>query len=61
MGLAGGLNLYPYAPNALSWIDPLGLRCGDAAKAKELGYKKINERSHGPFVFVNNKAPNKIY
>jgi len=38
--LAGGLNLYPYAPNALSWIDPLGLRCGDAAKAKELGYKK---------------------
>ena len=25
MGLAGGLNLYRYAPNPLSWIDPLGL------------------------------------
>ncbi|EBX8630577.1 hypothetical protein IOS83_001328 [Salmonella enterica] len=27
--MAGGLNLYAYAPNPLSWIDPLGLskRC----------------------------------
>ncbi|WES69442.1 RHS repeat-associated core domain-containing protein [Superficieibacter sp. HKU1] len=31
IGLAGGINLYAYAPNPLSWIDPLGLRktwCG---------------------------------
>ncbi|WP_249956914.1 RHS repeat-associated core domain-containing protein, partial [Escherichia coli] len=25
IGLRGGLNLYQYAPNPLSWIDPLGL------------------------------------
>ncbi|WP_243051983.1 RHS repeat-associated core domain-containing protein [Escherichia coli] len=25
IGLLGGLNLYAYAPNPLSWIDPLGL------------------------------------
>ena len=25
IGLAGGLNLYQYAPNPLKWIDPLGL------------------------------------
>ena len=25
IGLAGGYNLYQYAPNPLSWIDPLGL------------------------------------
>lgn len=25
IGLAGGINLYRYAPNPLSWIDPLGL------------------------------------
>ncbi|PWC09424.1 RHS repeat-associated core domain-containing protein [Brenneria corticis] len=25
IGLAGGLNLYQYAPNPLMWIDPLGL------------------------------------
>nr|WP_238343239.1 RHS repeat-associated core domain-containing protein [Pantoea eucalypti] len=22
IGLAGGLNLYQYAPNALGWVDP---------------------------------------
>ncbi|WP_025123973.1 RHS repeat-associated core domain-containing protein, partial [Serratia sp. H1w] len=27
IGLAGGLNLYQYAPNPLSWVDPLGLSC----------------------------------
>ncbi|WP_413531459.1 RHS repeat-associated core domain-containing protein, partial [Rahnella inusitata] len=25
IGLAGGLNLYQYAPNALGWVDPWGL------------------------------------
>ncbi|MDX5631145.1 MULTISPECIES: RHS repeat-associated core domain-containing protein [unclassified Brenneria] len=25
IGLAGGINLYAYAPNPLTWIDPLGL------------------------------------
>ncbi|MCG8711066.1 type IV secretion protein Rhs, partial [Brenneria sp. 4F2] len=25
IGLAGGINLYQYAPNALGWVDPLGL------------------------------------
>ncbi|KLN56939.1 RHS repeat-associated core domain-containing protein [Variovorax paradoxus] len=27
IGLAGGENFYQFAPNALGWIDPLGLRC----------------------------------
>ncbi|HAU9493690.1 hypothetical protein HLY12_11245 [Escherichia coli] len=26
IGLLGGLNLYQYAPNPISWIDPLGLK-----------------------------------
>jgi RHS repeat-associated protein len=26
IGLAGGMNLYQYAPNPLRWADPLGLR-----------------------------------
>ncbi|SMC29648.1 RHS repeat-associated core domain-containing protein, partial [Andreprevotia lacus DSM 23236] len=25
IGLAGGLNIYQYAPNAVQWVDPLGL------------------------------------
>nr|WP_279613049.1 RHS repeat-associated core domain-containing protein [Burkholderia pyrrocinia] len=28
IGLAGGINVYQYAPNPTGWIDPLGLaRC----------------------------------
>ncbi|ENC1345885.1 RHS repeat domain-containing protein, partial [Salmonella enterica subsp. enterica serovar Senftenberg] len=36
IGLAGGINLYQYAPNPLSWLDPLGLKCG-SLKNKDLG------------------------
>ncbi|WP_210501247.1 RHS repeat-associated core domain-containing protein, partial [Pantoea ananatis] len=33
IGLEGGWNLYQYAPNPLSWIDPLGLnKCGSFTK-----------------------------
>ena len=62
IGLAGGVNLYQYAPNPLSWVDPLGLarKCGHAEHASELGYTKKNERSHGQPVYVNNKAPGKL-
>ncbi|EMI1451423.1 TPA: RHS repeat-associated core domain-containing protein [Proteus mirabilis] len=27
IGLAEGINLYAYAPNPLTWWDPLGLTC----------------------------------
>ena len=33
IGLMGGINTYQYAPNALGWIDPLGLSCSSDAKA----------------------------
>ncbi|EMC9590583.1 RHS repeat protein [Salmonella enterica] len=36
IGLAGGINLYQYAPNPLSWLDPLGLKCG-SLKNKDPG------------------------
>jgi RHS repeat-associated protein len=41
LGLAGGLNLYQYAPNVWRWTDPLGLQCSihydyAAALAREL-------------------------
>lgn len=32
ISLKGGINLYAYAPNPLSWIDPLGLKCWDSAR-----------------------------
>ncbi len=32
IGLAGGENLYRYAPNALGWIDPWGWGCWSTAR-----------------------------
>ncbi|OCG64072.1 RHS repeat-associated core domain-containing protein [Gilliamella sp. GillExp13] len=32
IGLAGGINLYQYAPNTLTWVDPWGLFCGSHQK-----------------------------
>ncbi|MGX1021512.1 RHS repeat-associated protein [Pseudomonas sp. Y3 TE3536] len=32
VGLAGGLNLFQYAPNPSSWVDPLGLKCWPSAR-----------------------------
>ena len=32
IGLAGGINLYQYAPNPLVWVDPLGLKCWSTAR-----------------------------
>ena len=38
IGLAGGINLYQYAPNALDWVDPLGLsrKCSLEGKYREI-------------------------
>ncbi|EPN2773745.1 RHS repeat-associated core domain-containing protein, partial [Klebsiella aerogenes] len=33
IGLAGGLNVYQYAPNPLGWVDPWGLSCSSDARA----------------------------
>lgn len=60
IGLAGGVNPYGYVSNPLQWIDPLGLACCPGVKAEELGYIKLNERSHGQPIFYNSKAPRSI-
>ena len=49
IGLRGGLNLYVYAPNPLSWIDPLGLTaCSKNAKS-------LREGPQGTVVTVKSK------
>lgn len=37
LGLNGGINLYAYAPNPLSWVDPLGLSCKSSYSGKLSG------------------------
>ena len=36
IGLAGGINLYQYAPNPLVWVDPLGLSRSRTGKQTRL-------------------------
>ncbi|ENX5421890.1 hypothetical protein ACFP7D_003690, partial [Proteus mirabilis] len=48
-GLAGGINLYAYAPNPLTWVEPWGWSCGPKLKT-EADYKKAIqnlESQHG--------------
>jgi RHS repeat-associated protein len=37
LGLVAGENIYALAENGLSWVDPLGLACGPAAKQNRRG------------------------
>ncbi len=49
IGLAGGINLYAYAPNPLTWVDPWGWSYGPKLKT-EVDYKKAIqnlESQHG--------------
>ncbi|WP_172338476.1 RHS repeat domain-containing protein [Snodgrassella alvi] len=39
IGLAGGFNLYQYAPNAFMWIDPWGLQCNKSFTSKKINNK----------------------
>jgi len=36
IGLTGGFNLYRYAPNPISWVDPLGLTAKDCQRAQKI-------------------------
>ena len=47
IGLAGGLNLYQYAPNPLGWIDPWGLSKDSCVGTPRDAQKKV-ERGQGP-------------
>ncbi len=62
IGLMGGLNLYQYAPNPLSYMDPLGLSCSFDTKSNrwrnnETG--RFTTRPTDPSDLVNNGRINK--
>ena len=57
IGLAGGLNLYQYAPNPLSYIDPLGLSPYDPiADLNERGYTGVTKTSGGGLDYSDSNA-----
>ncbi len=46
IGLAGGINLYQYAPNPLGWVDPLGLSKCSTGKSLSVNKPKILSSSN---------------
>ncbi|WP_319636747.1 RHS repeat-associated core domain-containing protein [Paraburkholderia caribensis] len=59
IGLAGGLNLYRYAPNPIGWIDPLGLVTQDVLQqiasqigsdANSVGVYRYTDAGGAPYV-----------
>ncbi|OCG58052.1 hypothetical protein A9G40_10780 [Gilliamella sp. Nev3-1] len=40
IGLAGGFNLYQYAPNGLTWVDPWGWSCGSTKDSYQRAMNK---------------------
>ena len=62
IGLLGGFNLYQYAPNGFTWVDPLGLRkcttgfknANDAGRAALSKYNPMSifkNREYGGIIF----------
>ncbi|MDU2880821.1 MAG: RHS repeat-associated core domain-containing protein, partial [Enterobacter sp.] len=53
IGLAGGINLYKYTVNPLTWIDPLGLAGCTLTKSKSKNYEYVLKlkRSEYPATF----------
>ena len=49
IGLVGGMHLYSFAPNALIWLDPLGL-------LKELVYQLLNDKGEVIYYGITNDA-----
>jgi RHS repeat-associated protein len=61
IGLAGGENVYAYAPNVWGWVDPLGLCPKDASKsvtldASEIRFSQSNVRKTLPEITQSMKA-----
>ncbi|WP_338846793.1 RHS repeat-associated core domain-containing protein [Massilia sp. W12] len=54
IGLAGGNNIYQYAANPISWIDPLGLCCNATFTSQQLD-KKFK---HAPDFGINTTKKN---
>ena len=69
IGLAGGYNLYQYAPNGLTWIDPLGLmpwawnpngmghHLIPRNKANSIGLTDLGTKRNTPTFFPNPYSP----
>ena len=49
ISLAGGINLYQYAPNPVQWVDPSGLHNSKITKVEDCGYDYLVELHHNDY------------
>jgi len=56
IGLNGCVNVYSYAPNTISWIDPLGLSCNPVLGKNRIGSALKTDASHAFPDVVDNFA-----
>ncbi len=56
IGLAGGINVYQYAPNAVQWIDPLGLATCPLQKLADRGFSGVSRNENGGLDYSNSNA-----
>ncbi|MFJ4353090.1 RHS repeat-associated core domain-containing protein [Pseudomonas sp. NPDC089428] len=59
IGLQGGYNLYDYAPNSVSWIDPFGL-CKSAASGDKGRSKAMHDLERNGFKIVAEEVTMKV-
>ncbi|WP_248731415.1 RHS repeat-associated core domain-containing protein [Pseudomonas sp. MWU13-2517] len=60
IGLLGGLNLYQYAPNPLTWIDPWGWACKSAVSGNKGRTKAIHDLKRNGFKVVSEEVTMKV-
>lgn len=56
IGLAGGINVYQYAPNAVQWIDALGLATCPLQKLADRGFSGVSRNENGGLDYSNSNA-----
>ncbi|ENU4479878.1 TPA: RHS repeat-associated core domain-containing protein, partial [Salmonella enterica subsp. enterica serovar Ordonez] len=60
ISIRGGINLYQYAPNPISWIDPFGLSCGKVGKVEYRNIQRTKDytarllKNRSDFRYVSN-------
>ncbi|MED0060512.1 RHS repeat-associated core domain-containing protein, partial [Escherichia marmotae] len=60
IGLNGGINLYAYAPNPISWIDPLGLLCKSAYSGRRGVIKAKADLERNGFTVIAEEVTMKV-
>jgi RHS repeat-associated protein len=60
IGLAGGVNLYVYAPNPVGWVDPWGWACRSAVSGNKGRTKALQDLKRNGFKVVSEEVTMKV-